>query len=52
VRCRYTECAPPPPKGVVVVIRVYVEREEWIIERWRGTRGRTVRERRRPALSA
>jgi hypothetical protein len=31
VRCRYTECAPPPPKGVVVVIRVYVKREEGII---------------------
>jgi hypothetical protein len=25
VRYRYTECAPPPPEGVVVVIvRVYV----------------------------
>jgi len=44
VRYFYTECAPPPPQGVVVVvIRVYVEREKAIIGRW------MCRERRRRA---
>jgi hypothetical protein len=48
-RVRYTECAPPAPKGVVVVVRVYVEREEEVIDGCGYNGGRTGRERRRLA---
>jgi hypothetical protein len=42
VRCRYTESAPPPPKGfvVVIVIRVYVSREKEIIGECDAARAR------------